>query len=179
MTYASAIDKDAITVQLRVMEVNYEQVTVDDVNAAVMKWNDVRSILNTDTPLVASCNWSSSGYTGDITIESINITAGLLGITDFYVYNSGTGVYSAVANPESSSASISQIRIALAPLLAKSEKKLITRVITHEMGHALLLRHPLEYGCSTTCLMLQTSTDYMSYDIESHDKKCLKNKWRN
>ena len=60
-------------------------------------------------------------------------------------------------------------------------RKLI-RIVLHEMGHALLLRHPyspLENSyCSTYCAMQQSQySDLASYEIESHDINCLVMKW--
>jgi len=148
-------------------------------NSSVRAWNNISSQVNIAT---YSTGTASSPYTANIIIAKQALTGDTNGHTVFYQLNNGTGVYTEVTSPDTSTTKIHQVRIVLAALLEYKSVAELNRTVLHEMGHALLLRHPYSPPenayCSTYCAMQQTQYSNLASDeIESHDINCLVTKW--
>ncbi len=77
------------------------------------------------------------------------------------------------------SSGIKLSRIALDSSLLNDSGAFIEKVITHELGHAFGVYHPIEVNCTAYAVMQQSNTNDWAYTIQPHDRNNLIAKWGN
>ena len=140
---------------------------------SVYKWNGITDNIHIST---YSPSNSSASYNADILMFKYNWTGTTLGETSYYGKNI-TGVYYRIEDSYSSTAMISQARINLDQDLLGTKSEYRDKVIMHELGHALCLRHPTEVGCYTVCVMQSVGSGYGGTTVNVHDWNNLIEKW--
>lgn len=154
---------------IRVYSSNFaDTVSVEALNA----WNMITPIF------VHYVNYGSNITSGNI--ETINVhekdlTGTTIGQTHLYRKGSiGQYVESSIS---SSNKDICQARIYLDSSLLNTTDAKKAKTITHELGHAFGMMHPIINGCEVECIMQQNKSGFASTEIKQHDKNNMIAKW--
>ncbi len=166
-TWDDSIDMSDLTVQVYSANFN-ETVTTN----ALFEWNMITPIY------VQYVNYSSdinSGNIEDINVHEQDLTGTVIGQTRLYRKNF-LGIY-VESSISSANTDICQARIYLDPSLLKSSDEQRAKTVTHEMGHAFGMMHPILNDCETRCIMQQSSSGFATFTIQQHDKNNMIAKW--
>lgn len=166
-TWDDSIDMSDLTVQVYSANFN-ETVTTN----ALFAWNMITPIY------VRHVNYSSSITSGnieDINVHEQDFTGTTIGQTRLYRKNF-LGIY-VESSISSTNTDICQARIYLDPSLLDSSDEQRSRTVTHEMGHAFGMMHPVLNDCETRCIMQQGGSGFGTYTIQQHDRNNMIAKW--
>lgn len=166
-TWDDSIDMSNLTVQVYSSDF-HETVTVN----ALYAWNMITPIY------VRYVNYSSditSGNIEDINVHEQDFTGTTVGQTRLYRKNFlGMYVESSIS---STNTDVCQARIYLDPSLLDSSDEQRARTVTHEMGHAFGMMHPVLNDCETRCIMQQGGSGFGTNTIQQHDENNMIAKW--
>lgn len=166
-TWDNSIDMSNLTVQVYSSDFS-ETVTTN----ALVAWSMITPIY------VSHVNYSSSITSGNIEVINVHkqeLTGTTVGQTRLYRKNFfGTYVESSIS---STNTDICQARIYLDPSLLTSSDEQRARTVTHEMGHAFGMMHPILNNCETECIMQQGGSGFGTNTIQQHDRNNMIAKW--
>lgn len=166
LEWDSSIDTKNFTVNI------YAPYFATNVTNCGYNWNGISSQVNVSN--VYSYDANTDPYTQDISIFQKDLSGTTIGRT--YFYKKGIFGWTEVGT---TSSGIKLSRIALDSALLNDSDAFIEKVITHELGHAFGLCHPIEVNCTAYAVMQQSSTNYWAYTIQPHDRNNLIAKWGN
>ncbi|MCD7784357.1 MAG: hypothetical protein LUH18_02045 [Oscillospiraceae bacterium] len=149
---------------------NYCDVTT--VNA-MFAWNYISSVIITSINFYDDDD-DETFARSDINVYEADLTGTIIGQTLLYTETSSG--YSRVSI-SSTGAIVSQVRIYLDPSLMNTTDEWRAKTLTHEIGHALALKHPILVDCTSQCVMQQNSSGYATSTIQQHDINNLIAKW--
>lgn len=166
-TWDDSIDMSNLTVQIYSSDFN-ESTTTN----ALFEWNMLTPIY------VRRVNYSSNINSGNIeaiNVHELDLTGTTIGQTRIYRKNFlGLYVESSIS---SEYPDICQARIYLDPSLFGTYSHLRADTVTHEMGHAFGLMHPILKNCEERCIMQQSSSGFSASTIQPHDEDNIIAKW--
>lgn len=147
------------------------------VNSSMYAWNDISSNI---------CVTRYTSSTKDIETDDANInfheaelTGTLAGLTHWYRKNI-FGQYVEISDDDlDSNYTVSQVRIDLSPKVLTLPDRYRYSVVVHELGHALLLKHPIKVGCTINAIMQTEESKRAVHILTPHDKNNLIKKWGN
>lgn len=134
-------------------------------------WNNISSKIYVKSYICGPGETDLNDY--PINIHKAALTGSTIGQTHLYKKN----IFGVLVETTNLNAEIVQVRIELSPTLLTMEPQWAGKTITHELGHAFGLMHPLLNECKTTCIMQQSNSGFASTTVTQHDKNNLINKW--
>lgn len=171
ITWDNSVDLSDLSIQM----CPSKYFTDSKINSAMFGWNDISSNIQV-TQYTSSPNGLESDD-ADINFHEEELTGTLVGLTHLYRKNI-FGKYIEIEDSElDSNYKVSQARIGLAPRLSSASDRNRYRFAAHELGHALMMRHPIVVGCKEPAVMQTTSSHCATGFITNHDKENLIAKW--
>lgn len=169
-TWDSSVDTEALSVKM------YSTDFYNAINslARIFCWNGISSKIHV---IIYSSGANSMDNAANINFHSVEIPGGAIGLTHIYkknIFGNFVEIYNSSSNEK-----VAQVRIDLHPVLLNATEEERGRTVTHELGHAFALKHPVSNDCTARCIMQQTDSGYASNMIAQHDRNNLTTKWGN
>lgn len=173
--FGSTWDESIDLTNLSVLMCPSRYFTDTKVNSAIFAWNNISSNIQV-TQYTSSPNGLESDD-ADINFHEKELTGTYVGYTHWYRKNMFGKYVEISENDINSNYKVSQVRINLHPRLSDESDRNRFMVVAHELGHALMLCHPIAVGCKEAAIM-QTHSSYCEAGfVTVHDKNNLIAKW--